>query len=142
MKPLTASVVPPEDLALFEKIEEIVKALPEIDLGRGKNGKKVYVSCQMLVRTLSRFFPVKYKDGYFGDFNSHSWLVTINGLIIDVYPIAVVGGPILIDTRFMTSSQWRHLYQEASFSDANNKTFLANVEKVFKAVRQTINKIS
>ena len=65
-----ASVVTPlEDLALFHKIEKIVQAMPEVDLGKDEKGEKIIVSCHMITRTLARFFPVRYRDGYFGDFN-------------------------------------------------------------------------
>ena len=139
MKSHASVVVPPEDLALFHKIEKIIQAMPEVDLGKDKEGKKIVVSCHMITRALARFFPVRYRDGYFGEFNQHSWLITKNGLIIDPYPVAVVGGPILIDTRYMTP--WRSLYHEGSFSRLSNPTFLRQVDKVFEVVRQTIAKL-
>jgi len=113
--------------------------MPEVDLGKDDEGKKVIVSCHMITRALARFFPVRYRDGYFGEFNQHSWLITKNGLIIDPYPVAVVGGPMLIDTRYMTP--WRSLYHEGSFSRLSNPTFLRQVDKVFEVVRQTIAKL-
>ena len=139
MKSYASIVVPPEDLALFYKIEKVIHEMPEVDLGRDKEGKKIVVSCHMICRALAKFFPVKCKDGYFGEFNLHSWLITENRLIIDPYPVAVVGGPILIDTRYMTP--WRSLYHEGSFSRLSNPDFLKQVEKVTEVVRKTIEKL-
>ena len=136
MKPYAVSVVPLEDLVLFHKIEKIVQELPDINLGIGEAGGKILVSCHMLARALSSFYPVKCSDGCFGGTHKHSWLVTRNGLIIDVYPIAVVGGPILIDTRFMTP--WTSLYKKLSLLELKSAYFRKNVGKVIKAVRQTM----
>lgn len=140
LKIFSSIVVPPEDLALFKNIEKIIEAMPEVDLGKDEKGEKVLVSCHMICRALSRFFPVKYKDGYFGDFNKHSWLVTQSGLIIDPYPVAVVGGPILIEMRYVTP--WRKLYREASFPELSNPNFRKNVDKIFEALRQTIKNLN
>jgi len=139
LKPYASSGIPAEELILFHKIEKVIQEMPEIDLGKNEKGEKVVLSCHMITRALARFFPLTYKDGYFGNFNQHSWLVTKEGLVIDPYPVAVVGGPILIDTRFMTG--WSSLYQEASFPKLSNPIFLKNVDKVAEAVHQTMKKL-
>jgi len=113
--------------------------MPEIDVGKNKKGERVILSCHMITRALARFFPVEYKDGYFGNFNQHSWLITKEGLIIDPYPVAVIRGPILIDTRFMTG--WSSLYQKVSFSEFKDSLFQKNVDKVAEVVCQTMTKL-
>lgn len=139
MKPYASSCLPVEELALFHKIEKVVQEMPEIDVGKNKKGERVILSCHMITRALARFFPVEYKDGYFGNFNQHSWLITKEGLIIDPYPVAVIRGPILIDTRFMTG--WSSLYQKVSFSEFKDSLFQKNVDKVAEVVCQTMTKL-
>ncbi len=139
LKPHACLSLSTEELALFHKIDKILQEMPEIDLEKNKKGEKVILSCHMITRALAKFLPVEYKDGYFGNFNQHSWLVTKERLIIDPYPVAVVGGPILIDTRFITG--WSSLYQEASFSKLTNSLFQKSVEKVTEVVCQTMDRL-
>jgi hypothetical protein len=136
MKPYAYLTVPQEDLDLFDKIDKVIQEMPDIDLGENKKREKTILSCHMIARALARLFPVEFKDGYFGGFNTHSWLITRNGLIIDSYPVATIGGPILIDKRFITA--WNSLYREAPLPGLNNISFLKNVDKVTEVVRQTM----
>ncbi|MBU0546712.1 hypothetical protein KJ735_00830 [Patescibacteria group bacterium] len=140
MKPYACSVVPREDLFLFSQIEKIIQEMPDIDFGKNKKREEIFLSCHMIVRALARLFPLEIKDGFFGS-NTHSWLITKNGLIIDPYPVAVVGGPILIETRFITV--WKSLYKETSLSRStlsglNGADFLKNVDRVTKIIQQTM----
>jgi hypothetical protein len=139
MKPYAYSVVPSEDLALFNKIKRVIQEMPDVELGIDKNGKKTSLSCHILVRALTRCFPIEYQDGYFGDSCEHSWLITKNGLVIDAYPVAVVGGPVLVDTRYMTP--WCYLYKKKSLSKLKGVRFQKKVDKVTEAVRQTMARI-
>jgi hypothetical protein len=137
MKPYAYWGIPKEDLELFNKIKRIVQKIPEVDLGVDEEGKKILVSCHILARALANVFPVKYKSGYFVNrAYSHSWLVTKSGIIIDPYPWAMVGGPILIDTRFITP--WSQLYQEINLSPPDDIDFLERVKKVTEIIRQTM----
>jgi hypothetical protein len=137
MKPYAVYFVPPGDLALFHQIEKIVQELPDVDLGVNEKGQKVLISCHMVARALARFFPaVRCRDGYFGNTHKHSWLVTRSSLVIDVYPIAVTGGPILVDIRFI--SPWGSLYQEANLPGLKGVRFRKNLDKLVEAVRQTM----
>lgn len=102
MKPyvLTAEFplpVPPEDLALLKKIRYGFDALPDLDLGLGQDGTPRLVSCHMLARAVARVFSLPFQDGLFLGRVNHSWVLTPkSGNIIDVYPVAIVGGPILV----------------------------------------------
>ena len=140
-KPYAYWGLPKEDLELFSKIERIIQEMPEVDLGVDKEGKKVLVSCHILARALANVFPIEYKHGYFVDrAHSHSWLVTKSGMIIDPCPWAMVGGPILMDTRF--TIPWSQLYREAPspkpLLKLHNIDFLERVEKVTKVIKQTM----
>lgn len=139
MKCYASLHIPPDELALFEKIEKVVQEMPEVELGRDENGREILVSCHMLTRALARFFPVECRDGYFGDMFEHSWLVTRSGMTIDPYPMALVGGPILVDTRF--PAPWGHLYRASTLPNLSDVRFLENVGKVTEVVRETIEKL-
>lgn len=138
MKPFSVSIAPREDLRLFNRIRRVVQRMPSPDLGTDENGKKILLSCHMLARALARFFPVGCQDGYFGGYCDHSWLVTTSGLIIDVYPVAVVGGPILVVTGY--STPWDRLYKKGRLpkSKLNNPRFIKSVDRVAEAVHQTM----
>ena len=99
MKPYAMKHISPKELEIFSKIETVVNSLPnEIDLGFDERGKKVILSCHILARAIAKVFHLKYVDGYLykeGGFE-HGWIETDQFNIIDVYPIATVGGPIMI----------------------------------------------
>ena len=94
MTPYVRKFIDDEDLKVFLKIREIVEKLPDLRFDDTEDGT---VSCHMLARAMKLFFPVKVYDGYFCGSYQHSWLRTRNGAIIDLYPVATMGGPILID---------------------------------------------
>lgn len=126
------SIVPIEDLTVFYRIERVVQLMPTLGFE---------VSCHILSRALARFFPVEYQDGYFGKFCEHSWLVTKNGLIIDCYPVAVVGGPILIDQRYPTP--WLGLYKKSCLGDKlRDPSLLKRVDIVAKMIAQIVENLN
>lgn len=56
------------------------------------------LSCHILVRAAAKVYNLKYQDGFFPAIGfEHSWLLTPTGNVIDVYPVGIVGGPIMID---------------------------------------------
>ena len=138
MRPYMTDLVPAEDLLLFEKIEGQIQKMPEVDLGVNKEGRKVLVSCHMVARALARIFPeVAYKDGYFGRHGQrHSWLRVKRNpkLIIDPYPIALIGGPIMVHGGFITTP-WDKLYIEAKLTELGGWEFRHHVKLVESAMR-------
>ena len=97
MKPYALKVIPPEDVFLFGKIKKAIEDLPHVNLGRDEKGREIELSCHMLARAVAKFFPVRVRDGFYANMLPHSWVVTENGHLIDIYPMATIGGPILID---------------------------------------------
>ncbi len=97
MTPYVVRLIPQSDITLFENIRDAVHRLPDIDLGTDEAGKKVELSCHMLARAVGKVFPVSCIDGYFYPHYQHSWIRTVNWNIIDVYPVGILGGPILVD---------------------------------------------
>jgi hypothetical protein len=108
MTPYVKKFVSEDDLGIFLNIRGVVEKLPDIHIGDGRYDA---VSCHMLVRAIEPFFPVSVCDGCFCERYEHSWLLTASGHIIDVYPVAILGGPILVDG-VTYSSPSRRLYKE------------------------------
>lgn len=89
--------VPQTEQDIFRAVRRAVNSLPdEMPLGRGPDGK-VILSCHILARAVGRVFGLKCVDGFFHPTFQHSWLVTPSGNVIDVYPVGILGGPILAD---------------------------------------------
>jgi hypothetical protein len=108
MKPYAAHLAPAEDLAALARIRDLMEKLPEWGIPRNDDpDDHALVSCH----TLARAFASVMKDLTVVDGrvlgHEHSWLVTRSRNIIDVYPVATVGGPLLI----MDSLYARTLYK-------------------------------
>ena len=133
MTPFAAKMLPKSDLVAFKKIRLVLTRMPDVILPKGQE-----VSCHMIARALARHFPLTYVDGHFGMRGwRHSWLVTLEGNIIDPYPWATVGSPLLID---MSNERmpWHHWYIPEPLEFAGNPLFLQDVERVSQAVKLTI----
>ncbi len=124
MTPYVTRFIPEEELALFERVKAAVQEMPDIDLGVDERGRKVILSCHMLARAVSRVFGLEYADGYFCRSYQHSWNVTKDGHIIDVYPVATIGGPLLVDGQ--VASPARTLYTKTSAKTMSRGRFGQN----------------
>lgn len=88
------NLIHPADVAVFRSIESKFHDLRIDDC----------ISCHVVAAAVQRAWPsLKLVHGRFMMHWEHSWLVTPSGNIIDAYPIAVLGGPILID---MNNGPW------------------------------------
>lgn len=139
MKPYVLKDIPEEDIVLFKQIEEVIQKMPDIKFENkeGKHKEKILLSCHVLCRAFAKVFSVKCVDGYF--FIScwrHSWLVTENKTIIDVYPWALVGGPIMAIADYRTP--WINLYHEAEISDLGNDDFKERVNETIKIIKKIL----
>ena len=137
MTPYAMEHVTDEDFRLFREIRLVVKELPDVELGIGSDGIPIPISCHTLTRALAEFFPVQVCDGYVQSIWMHSWLETRNGAIIDPYPVAMIGGPILVA---VPSAPWEAFYRKASkpFPELHSELFLSHVERLTDVVRATI----
>ena len=143
MTPYTQQFFTQKELGLFARIKNIVESLPDIDLGTKDDGEKIELSCHMLARAIADFFPglATYEDGYFVDMYEHSWLRLTRGHIIDVYPIAMIGGPVMFECSPLTRAPTRQLYK---VSDKYVERFQSEqwfqnaVEKLTKIIRTVI----
>lgn len=111
MTPYVARYLTARDVEIFQRIRGLVEGLPDdIDLGSNDRGEKVVLSCHILVRAFARVCHLRYRDGYFHPNYRHSWLLTPDGQIIDAYPVAIWGGPFMIDGSRERYSPARWLY--------------------------------
>ncbi len=89
------------DVQIFKHIKKVVELLPDDindgTLGVDSSGRNIMLSCHILARAISKVFKLEYQDGYFCVGYEHSWVTTKAGHIIDVYPIGILGGPIMVD---------------------------------------------
>jgi len=141
VNPHMASLIAEENIILFQKIKQVVEALPDIKLGKDTQGRKARVSCHMIARGLARIFPeVTRHDGYFVRLGQrHSWLTVRNdpGLIIDAYPVALLGGPIMVHCGLVTTP-WDHLYIKARLPRLGGQEFRKHVSLVTRALKETL----
>ncbi len=137
MTTYTETVLPKADVALFRKIEKITHAFPDPNLGI-RDGEVIVPSCRHLAHALTEFFPLKAVDGYSPRRGyQHSWLETANRNIIDVYPVGMVGGPLLLAAD-RVPDPWRFFYIEHPFDFLNGKEFEEELHLVRDALLKTI----
>lgn len=130
-----------EDLDLLDRMRLVMREMPDIDFGR-IGEYQIPTDCHMVARAFANHFPVTVKDGYFIDHGwPHSWVLTPNCFVIDLYPIRMeAGGPVLVSIGIQ--SPWRDAYrveESPAFSRMlADPLFLERVETVSKAVEETI----
>jgi hypothetical protein len=121
MIPHAATLISKADITLFHNIRTAVESLPDnLDLGKDPSKQKVVLSCHILVRAVVASMPrhpLALCDGRFLRVFEHSWIMTPSGNIIDVYPVGMIGGPLLIDgSASLLASQ---LYTVSAKEDAD-----------------------
>lgn len=142
MKPHVLDLIPPNDLTTFLAVRNIVTALPDTVLGTRLDGKKIPIHCHVLTRALASVFPtLKVRDGFMNGLNyQHSWLVTPNNCIIDPLPIAILGGPIIIDDELL----WRSFYGPEFYWFVHRHepfvTWVTQISEVVKKIHSEVNK--
>lgn len=141
MKPYVLSQVPSGDIELFRRIQRAVNDFPDINLGVNESGETIILSCHILGRAIGKVFGLKYVDGFFYPNYQHTWLLTANGNIIDVYPVGILGGPFLLkgSDRY-TYSPARWLYKKKRILRGKSKTpsFRRAVRIAVSAVRKAM----
>ena len=141
--------VPLEVLDTYARIKGILFRLPAVDLGEDGRGRKIILSCHMLCRALAAVVPkLVVEEGQFAEIFSHAWLRV--GLpryprypgpwIIDVCPVGMLGGPILVDAYSGISSPGSVLYKKgevrAKLLGFKSRPFSRSVRLVTKAVEE------
>jgi hypothetical protein len=140
MKPYAAHLAPPEDLEALTWIRNLMEKLPEWGIPQEDDShNNALVSCHTLARAFASVMTdLTVMDGHVLG-HEHSWLVTKAGNIIDVYPVATVGGPLLI----MNSLYARTLYKPVRGMKVRQHMtptrFRSHVRSITRAVRCTSN---
>ena len=135
MRPYILSVAHKDDIVLYKKIRGAIQKLPDkIEFGEDENKKQIVLSCHILARAVAKLFPVKLQDGYFLYHWQHSWVIGPKRNIIDVYPVAILGGPIMVSGDF--GSPCNMLYQPIPTKVAYGNRF--NRPSFQRAVRITV----
>lgn len=136
MTPYAAEQIKKSDIELFRKIREAVQQLPDLDLGEWDDGEKVVLSCHMLARAISKVFGIAYCDGYFHPYMQHSWNITPHKNIIDAYPIAIIGGPILMDGYYRNSSIYYTPAKFRCFRKYSDPVFRRSVRRLIAELKK------
>jgi len=126
MTPCAMKYIPEEDIIVFEKIKNVISKLPDIDLGINEEGEKIVLSCHILARAVAKVFSLRCVDGYFLPNFCHSWVLSPNGHLIDIYPVGVIGGPIMMvkgDNPLLINSPARWHYKKVSTREISNGLF-------------------
>ncbi len=112
MRAYVETIAPPVLVCFRGRLSRALSRFPDdLDLGTYDGGEKIIVSCHMLARAVATVVKeprAVLQDGCFG-ICDHSWLMFLEypGWVVDVYPVAVASGPLLVDQRF---SVWRKSY--------------------------------
>lgn len=107
LTPYAFGVVLQEEVMLLERVGKAIAAMPDLDLGRDDGGDPYFVSCHMVVRAVAGVFGLQFRDGRFNGDVEHSWCISANDNIMDVYPVGILGGPLLV-----VGPTWSRLYVE------------------------------
>ncbi|MBI2023069.1 hypothetical protein HYT01_00705 [Candidatus Giovannonibacteria bacterium] len=127
-----------EEMKTYLQIKKIVEAMPGLHLGKDDDGKDIVLSCHILARAIARVFGLDFVDGHFLTAYEHSWVTLPSGKIIDVYPVAAVGGPIMYDRHFLSPAH--RLYKKQLkrgrrvVKDAEETWFKEAVEKTTQEI--------
>lgn len=86
-----------QDKKLYGEVCAMFDLIPyDIGLGSDCGGNRMVPSCHMVARAFANVFPTtRCVDGFFSEGFQHSWLMTENFALIDVYPVQVVSRPLL-----------------------------------------------
>ncbi len=140
MKPYAeeSGLLSAEDIAMFYQIHDVVEELPRMEFSAGNGGD--LVSCHLLARAIGKFFRLEVRDGYFANPGiPHSWLVNERGKIFDVYPVAQVGGPVLLDNFFL--GPWPNLFVEQKIDGLISDEFVRRLLIVESVVEKTMQQL-
>lgn len=121
------------DKPILRTIKAWLDWLPDSGLGI-----ESLLSCHVVSRLVKRKFDLttwRVVDGCFGR-HQHSWLASGLIIVLDVYPVASMGGPLLVDVEHM--SPWHGLYRPDNdngwFSKNDLKRFDLEAENFYQTI--------
>jgi hypothetical protein len=102
MYPQAGFLISPFEQELLEDIKLKIDALPDVlDLGHTEGCYPIGLDCHILSEAIVQAYPnwkITRIDGWHRSYIStnHSWCRLPSGNILDVYPVGILGGPILV----------------------------------------------
>ncbi len=136
MKSYVVSQISDDDVKLFQRIQRVIDEFSDIRFGKDENGEEIVLSCHILARAVGKVFGLKCIDGYFYPNFEHTWLLTPDGNIIDVYPVAVLGGPILMDGQHCSPARWLYKKKRLALRNSKNLSFRRAVRIAIAAINK------
>lgn len=128
MKTFAEAYIAKQDIEIFQGIRRLIDSVDGFDIG----GE---LTCHDISRAVAGIFPVRMETGYYFRGFEHSWLRTENRNIIDVYPVGVIGGPILVAYEV---GQFLYRPEVLKNVDTLSDTFDATAKIIEEALRQKI----
>ena len=144
------NVIPQDELALFNRIADIIAGLPDLpQLPSFDGDEPSLVDCHHIAHAFGNIFPeLTVEDGCFGGKihpSQHSWLRTKAGFVIDPYPAGAIEPPALRDARKPNRSgmrdarkygPWYPLYRKERVQAVYAARFPEELAVVEKAIRE------
>jgi hypothetical protein len=138
MKPYILEIISPRDVCIWKEVRDAIEKLPDdLRLGKKVRRENIVISCHMLARAVGEIWNMAVVDGYFDTHFEHSWCKTINGNIIDVYPVGILGGPLLVDgrTRFAKTAYSDREVSKTTKRQFKSKWFAHSVQIIEECLR-------
>ena len=121
-------VIEESDLKIFKSIKEKLSKIDKFPI------KTELLTCHMLAHAVAEVYDLKVVDGFWRSGYNHSWIETDYLNVIDVYPVGMVGGPVLLD-HIVTGGQF--YYTPDNFEligDVSSTEFRESVEIIKKCL--------
>lgn len=136
MIPQAAMRISQADQDIFASIRRAVIQLPD-DL-QDEDGQVINLTCHNLAMAVGYAFRLRWQHGYYASpAYPHSWVI-LNKHVVDVYPVAMLGGPVLLDGE---SFIVQHLYMPqptiaVSQKHFHNPVFRRHVATIHHSLKQ------
>ena len=113
MKTFTESIIERSELKIFNDIKRVLDSINTFELPADH-----LVSCHELCSAMGRVWSLRMETGYYLPGFEHSWLMTGSAdkpppydSLIDVYPVGMIGGPILISNELVIYMRRCEMYK-------------------------------
>ena len=140
MKVYAEQVCNPKCIEIFKQIKQLIDSVDTFPVPAEHD-----VSCHELCYAIKEIYPtqLRIETGYFLPRFKHSWLRTLPqgeptpyDNLIDVYPVGMIGGPMLIENTIVRSFRDSGLYEVKAIPNLNfsDKEF----QNIVRIIRHTL----
>lgn len=120
-----------QEKEVWEKIKKIFQDIHSIEINRNGFEGDITATSHILCSALADIFNLELGQGFCNE-DKHYWLKTEHGLIIDVMPVGVLSGPILVDPVLIK----KNYYKEMKLNNYSQMQYACCIERVKKAVQE------